>query len=111
MRLTNLMSECFSHGLTTVQGARLIKTIVALLPLVQATNCKPLYSKNGLTWSKSALRMNEIQIIATHNSYHLEADDDEKKIQSTAFPSAKDIWYSHAALDVQTAYQSIRSFE
>ncbi len=41
--------------------------------------------------------MNQIQVIGSHNSYHREVSDAEKKIQAGQNPGAVDLWYSHAS--------------
>lgn len=69
------------------------------------------YSRNGLTWTDGALRMNEIQVIGTHNSYHVEADPKEQRFMGNFNSDAINFRYSHSALDVQLEYNHIRSME
>lgn len=54
--------------------------------------------------------MNQVQVVGTHNSYHRESPVEAKDAQSIV-PDAKNLWYSHATLDVQADYMSVRSFE
>ncbi|KAF3059248.1 putative acid phosphatase protein [Daldinia childiae] len=69
-----------------------------------------IYTKNGLKWSR-AVRMNQIQVIGTHNSYHRESPLEAREAQAQLLESVINYYYSHAALDVQASYQSVRSFE
>lgn len=68
------------------------------------------YTKNGLRWS-AALRMNQMQVVGTHNAYHVEAGDRERKVQKRRSSDARDLWYSHARLDAQLTYQHVRNLE
>ncbi|KAH7144583.1 acid phosphatase [Dactylonectria estremocensis] len=69
------------------------------------------YTKNGLKWSHDALRMNQVQVVGTHNSYHREATAAEKVVLSSRDSNAQNLFYSHPALDIQASYQAVRSFE
>ncbi|KAI8176172.1 hypothetical protein KHU50_004039 [Colletotrichum sp. SAR 10_65] len=80
-----------------------------LLPLTSAAP-NDTFTRNGLTWSRG-LRMNQIQVVGTHNSYHRESPLEERDTQRTILPNTQNYWYSHPALDVQAQYQSIRNFE
>ncbi|MET8332046.1 Ca2+-dependent phosphoinositide-specific phospholipase C [Streptomyces sp. NPDC005181] len=42
------------------------------------------------------VRMNQIQMLGSHNSYHREVSFAEKKIQGESDPD--NLWYSHASL-------------
>ncbi|MEU6267551.1 phosphatidylinositol-specific phospholipase C1-like protein [Saccharopolyspora shandongensis] len=53
------------------------------------------------------LRMNQIQVIGTHNSYHRELSRPEQLHQS----ASDNLWYSHASLPVQFERQSVRHIE
>ena len=57
-----------------------------------------------------ALRMHQIQVIATHNSYHAMAPADLHERVKAAYPDAATWEYDHAPLDVQLN-RGIRSFE
>ncbi|RDW87766.1 putative acid phosphatase [Coleophoma crateriformis] len=63
-----------------------------------------------LTWTK-ALRMNQIQVIGTHNSYHREVSLTERPYHALLLSNPQDYYYSHAALDHQLQYQSVRGLE
>ncbi|KAI1373447.1 hypothetical protein F4677DRAFT_429687 [Hypoxylon crocopeplum] len=73
-----------------------------------ASNCS--YTKNGLKWS-SSVRMNQVQVIGTHNSYHRESPLEARDAQAELLEDVINYYYSHAALDIQASYQSVRSFE
>ncbi|KKY18705.1 putative acid phosphatase [Phaeomoniella chlamydospora] len=68
------------------------------------------YTKNGLTWG-SGLRMNQIQIIGTHNSYHREVSLEERPYHAVLLSDPENYYYSHSALNLQAEYQNVRSFE
>lgn len=80
---------------------------MSLLPLVSACT----YVKNGLTWTDGAHRMNEIQVVGSHNSYHVEADPKEQRFMTTFSQDAINFRYSHSKLPVQFEYNGVRSIE
>ncbi|KAL7626495.1 hypothetical protein AAE478_003267 [Parahypoxylon ruwenzoriense] len=90
--------------------AALLGTAVAFFSIGQAAapNCG--YTKNGLKWS-SAIRMNHVQVIGTHNSYHRESPLEAREAQAQLLSNVVNYYYSHATLDIQASYQSVRSFE
>ncbi|KAI0882040.1 uncharacterized protein GGS22DRAFT_191771 [Annulohypoxylon maeteangense] len=55
--------------------------------------------------------MNQVQVIGTHNSYHRESPLEARAVQSQLLPNVINYYYSHATLDIQASYQSVRSFE
>lgn len=58
------------------------------------------------------VRMNEVQVIGTHNSYHRELSGVEQAEQVEVDPGAPGgLYYSHAALPLQLSGQAVRSFE
>lgn len=58
------------------------------------------------------IAMNEIQVVATHNSYHRELHGAERDAQLEVDPGADpNLFYSHAPLDQQLAEQRVRSIE
>ncbi|CAI9632921.1 unnamed protein product [Alternaria burnsii] len=69
-----------------------------------------LFAQSALA-SKSDIRFNHIQVIGTHNSYHREVSLAERPVFEKYVPSPEDYYYSHAELDNQLEYQSVRSFE
>ncbi|MER7080108.1 Phosphoinositide phospholipase C, Ca2+-dependent [Saccharopolyspora kobensis] len=56
---------------------------------------------------RDSVRMNQLQVVGTHNSYHRELSHREQLRQS----SSDNLWYSHAALPVQFERQSVRHIE
>ncbi|MFI1962798.1 phosphatidylinositol-specific phospholipase C1-like protein [Streptomyces pathocidini] len=57
-------------------------------------------------------RINEIQVVATHNSYHRELSGAEQRAQLEIDPGANpNLYYSHAPLTEQLAEQEVRSVE
>lgn len=61
--------------------------------------------------SKSEIRLNHIQVIGTHNSYHREITLAERAVFDKYIPSPQDYYYSHSNLSIQLERQSVRSFE
>lgn len=82
-----LVGDCSQHGLLWDCGA------------------------NGLVWTKGAVRMNHMQVVGSHNSYHVEAPKAERDLQTAWTSAATDLQYSHAALDVQLEYLHVRNLE
>ncbi|KAI0901627.1 hypothetical protein F4806DRAFT_443922 [Annulohypoxylon nitens] len=80
------------------------------LMLWQAAVSDCSYTKNGLRWTNS-VRMNQVQVIGTHNSYHRESPLEAREVQAQLLPNVINYYYSHATLDIQASYQSVRSFE
>lgn len=108
--------------------ARLLKRIMTALAYMAALVCTNLvllahfsntadssqttqtYMRNGLKWS-SGIRMNQVQVVGTHNSYHTEGPFEEQRALLEITPDARHLFYSHPALDVQAEFQGVRSFE
>ncbi|WP_327086984.1 phosphatidylinositol-specific phospholipase C1-like protein [Nonomuraea sp. NBC_01738] len=57
------------------------------------------------------LRINELQTMATHNSYHVELTDEEKDVQRRTDRNWWNLQYSHTALPNQFATQHVRGVE
>ncbi|KAH6695574.1 acid phosphatase [Plectosphaerella plurivora] len=68
------------------------------------------HTTNGLTWT-SAVRMNQIQVIGTHNAYHVESQLAERAVFEQFMPSPQNYYYAHPTLDIQLKYQSMRNLE
>ncbi|KAI5855087.1 hypothetical protein GGS23DRAFT_590132 [Durotheca rogersii] len=93
------------------QKATLLRAVAACCStgcIAAVSSCG--YTKNGLKWT-GATRMNQVQVIGTHNSYHLEVPLEAREVQSQLLSNIINLAYSHPALDIQAAYQSVRSFE
>ena len=65
---------------------------------------------DGLKPSGS-LRMNQVQVIGVHNSYHRELSATEKQVQQAQDPAAVDLFYSHASIPAQLEDQNVRALE
>ena len=58
------------------------------------------------------LRLNQMQVIGTHNSYHVEPDAGTIQFYvDSGFPEAIELAYSHAPLPQQLAEQGVRQME
>jgi Phosphoinositide phospholipase C, Ca2+-dependent len=57
------------------------------------------------------VRFNQIQFIGSHNAYHRELSETEKKLQLSLDPGSADLFYSHASIPDQLAQQNVRSVE
>jgi hypothetical protein len=64
------------------------------------------------THNQSDIRMNQIQVVGTHNSYHREINITTERAAFEQFhDNEKNLYYSHADLDIQLEHQSVRSLE
>jgi hypothetical protein len=61
--------------------------------------------------ASSKPRMNEVQVIGTHNSYHREVTLAERKILEAVMTNPQNLYYSHATIEEQLSYQSVRGLE
>ena len=59
----------------------------------------------------SSLRLNQMQVVGSHNSYHRELSPNEQKVQLQQNPGSVDLWYSHAPISQQLEDQNVRSLE
>ncbi|WP_405070987.1 phosphatidylinositol-specific phospholipase C1-like protein [Kribbella sp. NBC_01510] len=59
----------------------------------------------------SSLRLNQMQVVGSHNSYHRELSPNEQKVQQQQNPGSVDLWYSHAPISQQLEDQNVRSLE
>ncbi|KAG9257796.1 uncharacterized protein F5Z01DRAFT_416232 [Emericellopsis atlantica] len=55
--------------------------------------------------------MNHMQVVGTHNSYHIEAPNEEKEVQAELLENAINYWYSHPQLGIQLGDQQMRNLE
>jgi hypothetical protein len=97
-------------------GRRALASVWLALALAAAT----LTAAPGLAAGKGApakrqLRMNEIQVIGTHNSYHRELSPAERAAHDAAYGGAPIyegfLAYSHATLPNQLSRQGVRGLE
>ncbi|KAF2489820.1 hypothetical protein BU16DRAFT_531266 [Lophium mytilinum] len=63
------------------------------------------------TDTNGALRMNHIQVIGTHNSYHREISLKERAVFDQCMDDPQNYYYSHSKLSDQLSHQSVRSLE
>lgn len=71
---------------------------------------KPQTDQGG-SGHQSALRLNQIQQMGAHNSYHRELSAVEKQVQQAQDPGAINLFYSHASIPQQLQDQNIRALE
>ncbi|KAH9826104.1 Phosphoinositide phospholipase C, Ca2+-dependent [Teratosphaeria destructans] len=57
------------------------------------------------------LRLNHIQVVGTHNSYHREITLAERPVLEAVDPGAQNLYYSHSSFDHQLSHQQVRSLE
>ncbi|KAH7379738.1 hypothetical protein BKA64DRAFT_686179 [Cadophora sp. MPI-SDFR-AT-0126] len=62
---------------------------------------------------RNGLRLNQVQVIGTHNSYHIETTLAERPLieNVVGLSTAQDLYYSHATISDQLTYQSMRGLE
>ncbi|MGW8375714.1 phosphatidylinositol-specific phospholipase C1-like protein [Streptomyces sp. ODS28] len=58
-----------------------------------------------------SLRMNQLQAMATHNSYHREASLEEQRLMGLYDPGYRNLLYSHSSLPHQFERQRVRGIE
>jgi hypothetical protein len=61
--------------------------------------------------NNSGLRINQVQQVGSHNSYHRELNAAEKQVQQAQDPGAVNLFYSHASIPAQLEDQNIRTLE
>lgn len=74
----------------------------------------PAQSRAETTASSSGpprVRMNQVQQIGTHNTYHRELSPTEKQAQQSQDPGAANLFYSHASIPAQLEDQNVRALE
>ncbi|KAK4501356.1 hypothetical protein PRZ48_007164 [Zasmidium cellare] len=86
-----------------------------IFPVI-ATHGFLIQSVSGHFWRHShgkgdELRMNQIQVVGTHNSYHREISKSERTIFEKYVPGPENYYYSHSKWTDQLDHQSVRSFE
>lgn len=57
------------------------------------------------------LRMNHMQVVGTHNSYHREVSLEERAVFEKIVPNPENLYYSHAKFADQLSHQAVRSLE
>src|SRR5882757_7750652 len=61
--------------------------------------------------NNTGLRINQVQQVGSHNSYHRELSAVEKQVQQAQDPGAVNLFYSHASIPAQLEDQNIRTLE
>jgi hypothetical protein len=85
--------------------------MVAGAPLDEATAAVAV-ARAGFLPSPGGVRLNEIQVIGTHNSYHVEASPAEKAVRAEADPvGEKTLEYGHPPLAEQLSGENVRQVE
>lgn len=79
--------------------------------LMAAAALAVLTAASPATAARSDLRINQIQTIASHNSYHREVTDAEKDVQRKTDRNWWNLQYSHTALPNQFEHQRVRGIE
>ncbi|MFD9939411.1 phosphatidylinositol-specific phospholipase C1-like protein [Nonomuraea sp. NPDC059023] len=79
--------------------------------LLAATALALLTTAAPATAAGNELRVNHVQTMATHNSYHLELTDEEKDVQRRTDRNWWNLQYSHTAIPNQFAAQHVRGIE
>ncbi|HEY0619215.1 MAG TPA: phosphatidylinositol-specific phospholipase C1-like protein [Kribbella sp.] len=72
---------------------------------------KPVPAADELRTADSGVRINQLQMIGSHNSYHRELSATEQKVQQAQNPGSVDLWYSHASIPAQLGDQNVRTLE
>lgn len=93
---------------------RTAKTLLALTSAAGLCLASPAASaaRPGTQPQPQNVRMNNVQVVATHNSYHQELPPAEQAVQLQHDPGAyPNLFYSHEPLATQFARQDVRSIE
>lgn len=88
------------------QDLRHLSWLPALACISSITTQSPFNSTRS-----PAIRMNEIQIVATHNSYHIENNSTEKEYFQHIIWHPEGYYYSHRPVHEQLDRQQVRGFE
>ncbi|NHC44156.1 phosphatidylinositol-specific phospholipase C1-like protein [Motilibacter aurantiacus] len=57
------------------------------------------------------LRITDLQIMGTHNTYHRELSEAEKQVQLASGAANRNLWYAHAGIADQLERQAVRGLE
>ncbi|NUW34284.1 phosphatidylinositol-specific phospholipase C1-like protein [Nonomuraea sp. SMC257] len=83
---------------------------MAALPTATASQAAT-SRQTAVSTGRDAVRVNQLQTMATHNSYHRELADAEKDVQRRTDANWWNLQYSYPALDRQFADQRVRGIE
>jgi hypothetical protein len=93
--------------------AGLASAAIAATGLTSAAlpSSKPVPAADDLRTADSGVRINQLQMIGSHNSYHRELSAAEKQVQQAQNPGSVDLFYSHAPVQQQLEDQNVRTLE
>ncbi|WP_327351194.1 phosphatidylinositol-specific phospholipase C1-like protein [Streptomyces sp. NBC_01304] len=112
MRTTSETTSARSFGtVRRLAAAATALTAVAALALASSAAAEPAGRSAAGRDPAAGLRINQLQTMATHNSYHREVSFKEVQIQMQQDPGAATLQYSHASLPVQLERQRVRGIE
>ncbi|MBI2824074.1 MAG: hypothetical protein HYX69_05195 [Planctomycetia bacterium] len=100
------------RGESVARGARLggSRALPGFAPACLALLLLGTMAARGAEPAGDDLRLNQLQVIGTHNSYHVRPSEKTLRSSATLRPDAREWDYSHAPLDVQLD-RGVRSFE
>ncbi len=90
-----------------VKGAAMRRLCVIVL-MIAGLSLPP---AAGAVGRPHPLRLNQIQVVGTHNSYHLEASPTESRVRRDAGFDDSALAYSHVSLTEQLEAQNVRQLE
>lgn len=89
-----------------------VATVVAVVPVGAAPRTKPCGADPGYVRTQECVRINQIQVIGSHNSYHLRGQEPFWSAFSNFVPdTAASLDYSHPPLANQFSDQAVRQIE
>lgn len=87
-----------------------VGALLAATSLVAVGGAAPAGAETAL--DPDAVRLNEVQVVGSHNSYHLAASPEETAVRRSFIGDADDLMqYAHVPLDQQLEEQKVRQFE
>jgi hypothetical protein len=95
------------HGRRLRRWLAAAVAVACVATLTSAANARPERSDG----QGHDLRLNQIQAMATHNSYHREVSFAEQRIMEANDPDFRTLLYSHASLSQQFERQRVRGIE
>jgi Phosphoinositide phospholipase C, Ca2+-dependent len=111
VRQTSLLTTAFVALIAAVTAALLgpSPALASSTPGSNTPGSSPAASRSA---DDGQLRLNQLQVVGTHNSYHLEATPAESLLRTLVSPDGeKALQYSHPALGTQFANQKVRQIE
>jgi len=88
------------------------RTHLGLLSVVLAALSFVAVGANGCATVDDIVRLNQVQVIGSHNSYHLVASPEESELRRSFIGDEEDkLLYNHAPLKHQFGHQKVRQIE